>query len=297
MRQAKVKTYAKINMVLNCLYKRDDGYHEISSIMQAISLHDNINLKPAGEIILNSNSTLIPLDEKNFAFKAAQLVISKYPSIKGVEIYIDKKIPIEAGLAGGSTNAAGVILGMNKLFNLKMTTSEMIEVAEQIGSDVPFGIIGPTALSTGRGTNVSPIPEAPLLWVVLLKPDFGVSTPKVYSNMKEQMFEKTDNIKGFLGALERKDQDYILGNLVNTLEKSTFALYPKVQEIKDFFIRNTKHSLMAGSGPTVFALFPNEIEAINFKDSIPPDYGKAYLAQTIDSKEIHERVIIDEKEN
>lgn len=294
MRQVKVKTYAKINMVLYCLYKRNDGFHEINSIMQSISLHDNLKLKVAPEIILSSNSSLIPLDESNFAFKAAQVVRDKYPFVEGVEIYIDKKIPIEAGLAGGSTNAAGVILGMNDLFNLNMDNDEMIELAGKIGSDVPFGIIGPTVLSRGRGTEVTSLADSPLLWVVLVKPAFGVSTPKVYANMRAEMFDRGEDLSKYLQALERKNKDYILDNLTNTLEKSTFVLYPKVKEIKDFFVRNTKYSLMAGSGPTVFALFEEKKEAVDFKNSIPLEYGETYLAHTVNSEILKERVILDE---
>lgn len=297
MRQVKVKTYAKINMVLNCLYKRKDGFHEINSIMQSISLYDNLELKATRGIRLSSNSSLIPLDESNFAFKAAQLLMDKYPSIEGVEIHIDKQIPVEAGLAGGSTNAAGVILGMNELFDLKMDKDQMIAIAEQIGSDVPFTLLGQTSLSTGRGTDLRPVAEAPILWVVLVKPDFGVSTPQVYGNMKKDMFETGENITSYIEALEREDKEYILNNLSNTLEKSTFILYPKVKEIKDFFMKNTPHSLMAGSGPTVFALFDDKAKAVEFKNNIPLEYGETYLAHTIDSKTLSERVSSNEKKD
>lgn len=290
MKKVKVKTYAKINLVLNCLGKREDGYHELSSIMQAISLHDNINIAPAEGIEITVNHPKVPTDEKNFAYLAAKLIMEKYKIINGVKIDIDKCIPIEAGLAGGSTNAAGVILGMNKLFKLNMTLKEMYNIAEKIGSDVPFCLEGPTALATGRGEKIISAPECPSLWVVLLKPDFGVKTAKVYQNMKEYMFKDIKNTDEFIEALAKCDKDYILSNMANTLEKSTFELYPKVKEYKDYFMENASAVLMAGSGPTIFAVFKNKEEAERFKSIIPEEYGKTYLASTISNQIVQERV-------
>lgn len=295
MKQVVVKAYAKINLILDVLGKREDGYHEVEMVMQTISLHDEVILKSAPGIMITTNHPQVPTDKRNLAYQAAQLIQTRYPTIPGVEIIINKQIPIEAGLAGGSTDGAAVILGMNKLFSLDMTKDEMLTLAAQLGSDVPFCILGPTAVARGRGELLEEITPCPLLWLVLVKPEFGVKTPQVYKNLNLAEITDHPDLMKYIRALERKDKEYICNNLLNILEQSTFQLYPQVKEIKaQMYNLGAKNVLMSGSGPTVFALFSNRQEAEDFFRQVKGIYRQVYLAQTIDEEKIRERMKINE---
>jgi 4-diphosphocytidyl-2-C-methyl-D-erythritol kinase len=291
MQQIFVKAFAKINLVLDVLKKREDGYHEVEMIMQAISLHDEVIIKPGKGIKVVTNHPLVPNGEKNLAYKAAQLLVNKYSVIPGVEIYIDKKIPIAAGLAGGSSNAAAVILGLNELFTLNMDMEEMLTISGQLGSDVPFCISGPTVLAWGRGELIKEISECPLLWVVLVKPEFGVQTADVYRNLNLKEIVKHPHISEYIKALNIKDVNYVINNLNNILEQSTFKLYPEVKKLKESLqLLGANHVLMSGSGPTVFALFKSREEALNFTRQAKKYYNQVYIAHTLSKQEINERV-------
>ena len=292
MTNAGVKAYAKINLYLNVLGKRPDSYHEVEMIMQSISLYDRITLKPAERISVSTNNPLVADDQRNLAFQAALLVQRNYPFWPGVEIVIDKKIPVAAGLAGGSTDAAGVILGLNKLFSLNMSKNEMLELGAQLGSDVPFCILGNTALAKGRGELVEEVPPCPKFWVVLVKPPFGVKTSVVYKNLNLCEKKKENvGITKYIKALENKDRGYLLKNMFNLLEQSTFKLYPEVEKIKrDLNKLGAEYTLMSGSGPTVFAVFNDYQEAFSFKEKIRNFYTHVYLAYTVNKELIEERV-------
>ena len=277
--------------MLDCLYKRPDGYHEVEMIMQTINLFDKINIKPYKEINVRTDHPLVPNDQRNLAYQAALLVQKKYPEIKGVEINIEKFIPVEAGLAGGSSNAASVILGMNKLFGLSMTQGEMLEMAAKLGSDVPFFLTSPTALAQGRGEKLTQLKDCPLLWLVLVKPPFGVKTSEVYQNLNLIHRKSQTNIKKYIKALEEGDKDYLTKMLYNILETSTLKLYPEVYHLKERLKKmGAKNVLMSGSGPTVFALFSSQEEAQNFSLKIKEEALQVFLACTIDGKLYKERI-------
>ncbi len=289
-----VKAYAKINLILDVLKKRPDGYHEVVMIMQAISLHDLITIKPGSGITVWANHPLVPLDERNLAYKAAELVLDRYPQITGVEINIEKNIPIEAGLAGGSTDGAAVILGMNRLFKLKMDIEEMFELGGLLGSDVPFCISGVTALAKGRGEIIEKVPTSPRLWVVLVKPSFGVKTAQVYNNLNLNEVMEHPDIDDYLEALAKKDVSYLITNTQNVLEHSTFKLYPQVRNLKETLVAmGAEKALMSGSGPTVFALFKCQNEAQEFADKLRQETDhEVFLAYTLNEQEFEERVKI-----
>jgi len=292
MKGVLVKAYAKINLILDVLGKREDGYHEVEMIMQAISLHDLLNIKPYKGITVTSNDPLVPSDERNLAYQAARLILDKYPSIPGAEINIEKHIPVEAGLAGGSSDAAAVILGMNKLYNLNMDKAEMFKISGQLGSDIPFCITGPTAFAKGRGEVVEEFTPCPPLWVVLIKPFFGVKTAEVYRNLNISEIRSHPNLKGYLSALENQDVSYILNNTHNVLEYSTFKLYPAVQDLKNQLMdMGAKSILMSGSGPTIFTLFALKKEAQDFAQRVERQFNhRVLLAHTLSRNEINERV-------
>jgi len=287
-----VKAYAKINLILDVLGKREDGYHEVEMVMQAVSLFDLLTIKASKGIKVTSDHPQVPSDERNLAYQAAKLLIDKYPYVPGVEINIKKNIPVEAGLAGGSTDAAGVILGMNRLFNLDMEQAEMLRMGALIGSDVPFCILGPTALATGRGEIIEEAPPCPLLWVVLVKPPLGVKTAEVYRNLNISEIISHANIKRYLEALKTNDIPYLLKNTANVLEYSTFKLYPEVRELKNG-LKNmgAKSILMSGSGPTVFALSECQAEAQNLADKLERETNyHVWLTHTLSKEVIKERV-------
>jgi 4-diphosphocytidyl-2-C-methyl-D-erythritol kinase len=289
----KIKAYAKINLILDVLKKRPDGYHEVAMIMQAISLHDLITIKPGVGITITTNDPLVPQDQRNLAYKAAELIIKRYPQITGIEIIIEKNIPMAAGLAGGSADAAAVILGMNKFFKLNMNKEELHEIGANIGSDVPFCISGITALAKGRGEVIEEVPLCPKLWVVLVNPPFGVKTAQVYKNLNLSEVVLHPDLDKYIAALKNKNISYLLNNVQNVLEYSTLRLYPQVREIKELLTsQGAVNSLMSGSGPTVFSLFTSQSEAQAFANKLKEEIDhRVIVAYTLNREEFNERVI------
>ncbi|KJS23288.1 MAG: hypothetical protein VR72_01770 [Clostridiaceae bacterium BRH_c20a] len=294
MKKAVVKAYAKINLILDVLGKRPDGYHEVEMIMQAISLYDRITIKPGNGISITTNHPLIPLDERNLAYQAAEVLIKEYPDIPGVEINIEKNIPMEAGLAGGSTDAAAVLIGMNAMFSLKMDNIELLERGAQLGSDVPFCILGATALAKGRGEIIEEVAQCPKLWVVLVKPNFGVKTKEVYQNLMLSSISSHPDLAGYLDALQVGDVPYLLNKIANVLEYSTFKLYPQVKELKEALkALGAKSLLMSGSGPTIYALFASQEAADTFASDVRKGCTyQVWVAHTLNKEILNERVEI-----
>lgn len=279
------KAYAKINITLDILGKRNDGYHELEMIMQNVSLHDNITAeKTDGEILVSSNSGIIPKGEKNIAYKAAEYMIKKYGIKGGVKIYIEKNIPVGAGLAGGSTDAAAAIKAVKSLYNLKLTEEEMEECASQIGSDVPFCINGKTSLATGRGTELKAISPMPKMYIVLAKPSFGVSTAFVYKNYKAENVEKRPNTKAVIEAIEKGDTKEIAKGLCNVLESVTAKKYDDIEKIKESLKAfGAENAIMSGSGPTVFGIFEDKNTADKAAEKIIEKFKikEVYSVETI----------------
>ncbi|TFE01949.1 4-(cytidine 5'-diphospho)-2-C-methyl-D-erythritol kinase [Jeotgalibacillus sp. R-1-5s-1] len=255
-----VKAPAKINLSLDVLHKRPDGFHEVEMVMTTVDLADRIELHEVKgtRIQIVSHDRFVPSDQRNLAYKAAEKLQKKYQVNKGVEITIHKQIPVAAGLAGGSSDAAATLKGLNKLWDLGLSADELAEVGTEIGSDVAFCIYGGTALATGRGEKIEELPAPPKCWVVLAKPSIGVSTADIYQNLKLDKADHPDT-KAMVQAIHDQDYDGICQNLGNALESVTLNLYPEVRQIKEQMHRfGADAVLMSGSGPTVFGLVQYE---------------------------------------
>lgn len=255
-----MKAPAKINLSLDVLHKRDDGYHEVEMIMTTVDLADRIELSLIEEnrIIIEVADGFIPNDSRNLAYQAAKLLKDRYQISEGVLISIKKNIPVSAGLAGGSSDAAATLRGLNQLWSLNLSLDELAQLGSKIGSDVSFCVYGGTALATGRGEKIKHIEAPPPCWVILAKPPIGVSTAEIYRNLKVDQLSHP-NINSMIAAIENRDYSNICKELGNVLETVTFNLYPEVQRIKEQMIRfGADGVLMSGSGPTVFGLVKHE---------------------------------------
>lgn len=255
-----VKAPAKINLTLDVLYKRPDQYHEVEMVMTTVDLSDRIGLELRKDemIVIHSTNGFIPNDNRNLAFQAAQLLKNTYNVKTGVSITIEKEIPIAAGLAGGSSDAAATLRGLNKLWGLNLSLDTLAELGAKIGSDVSFCVYGGTALATGRGEKIQHLPSPPPCWVVLAKPKVGVSTAQVYGSLNLDQVNHP-NTKEMIRALEEKDYNLMCESLGNVLETVTFKLNPEVVMIKEQMKRfGADAVLMSGSGPTVFGLVDSE---------------------------------------
>ncbi|WAA09488.1 4-(cytidine 5'-diphospho)-2-C-methyl-D-erythritol kinase [Fervidibacillus albus] len=251
-----VKAPAKINLTLDVLHKRTDGYHELEMVMTTVDLADRLELSRLEEdrIIVHSESRFVPSGERNLAYQAASVLKKELNVKKGVEISIEKHIPVAAGLAGGSSDAAAVLRGLNRLWDLRLSLRELAEIGAKVGSDVPFCVYGGTALAKGRGEILTPLPPPPSCWVVLAKPPIGVSTAEVYENLSLEQIDHP-NTRQMVDAILNNDYDSICHNIGNVLESVTLARHPEVAEIKGDMKRfGADAVLMSGSGPTVYAL-------------------------------------------
>lgn len=251
-----VKAPAKINLSLDVLYKRPDGYHEVEMIMTTIDLADRIelNLLSEDKIMITSQNRFVPDDHRNLAYQAALLLKERYQVKKGVQIDIEKVIPVAAGLAGGSSDAAATLRGLNKLWDLGLSIEELAELGAEIGSDVSFCVYGGTALASGRGEKINLLPSPPSCWVVLAKPLIGVSTADIYRRLELGQITHP-NTKAMISSIENQDFAGICQHVGNVLEDVTLKLHPEVAQIKEQMNRfGADAVLMSGSGPTVFAL-------------------------------------------
>lgn len=252
-----VNSHAKINLCLDVTAKRDDGYHEVEMIMAQCGLCDSITIEKARNgITLHTNLGFLPTDARNIAYQAAQAFFS-YCSIKGgADIHISKRIPVSAGLAGGSGNGAAVLQGLNSLYETQLTNQQLCEIALPLGADVPYCILGGTMLARGIGELLTPLPPLPRTAVVIVKPPFSVSTPAVYKEIDRTEIVTRPDIDLLTKALADKDTKRLAENMVNVMEGVTAAMHPVIGRIKQELIRGgALGALMSGSGPSVFALF------------------------------------------
>ncbi|MCY8054126.1 4-(cytidine 5'-diphospho)-2-C-methyl-D-erythritol kinase [Bacillus inaquosorum] len=254
------KAPAKINLSLDVTRKRPDGYHEVEMIMTTIDLADRIELTELAEdeVRVSSHNRFVPDDQRNLAYQAAKLIKDRYNVKKGVSIMITKVIPVAAGLAGGSSDAAATLRGLNRLWNLNLSAEKLAELGAEIGSDVSFCVYGGTALATGRGEKIKHISTPPHCWVILAKPTIGVSTAEVYRQLKLDDVEHPD-VQGMIEAIEEKSFQKMCSRLGNVLESVTLDMHPEVAMIKNQMKRfGADAVLMSGSGPTVFGLVQYE---------------------------------------
>ncbi len=280
--QVVVKAPAKINLTLRVVAKRIDGYHELETVMQQINLCDLVYIATIGEeIIVSSNSDDIPHNESNLAYKAAHLLCERFAIKLGLQIYIDKKIPVGAGLAGGSANAAAVLQGINKLCDLQLSNEELLELGLQLGSDVPFCLLGGTALARGRGEILTPMPTGPRLEMVLVKPPFQLSTAEVFRDLRvEEIHDSSDNT-AFFEAWLRCDIIELIAQMKNDLETVSMSKCPDILIIKNRLNDlGAMHSLMSGSGPSVVGFFSSHEAAAQAWQAIKGIYSESFLVST-----------------
>ncbi len=274
---------AKINLTLDVKGKRTDGYHELETIMQQIDLQDRITIEkgPLGYIGIDSNSSLIPHNQENLAHRAAALFIDKYAIGAGVKIFIEKNIPIGAGLAGGSSNAAAVLWGLNLLFDCGLAKTELLDLAAQVGSDVPFCLLGGCALARGRGEILQPLVSRVPLCLLLVKPDFQVSTAEVYRQFDLTSVERSPDTAGFLESWQHCDIIGIAEHMVNVLESVTIKKFPEIALIKVKMKKlGALNALMSGSGPSVFGIFDEKKRAFEAMETMKTSYREVFMVST-----------------
>ena len=252
----KIEGNAKINLTLDILGKRPDGYHEVAMVMQSIGLHDTIEMeKSAAGIALTINVPWLRADEKNLAWRAAALMQQEYGLSGGVNMRLTKRIPVAAGLAGGSADAAAVLRGMNRLYELGLSDAKLCELGARLGSDIPFCLLGGTMLSTGRGEVLTRLSNLPETWVVLAKPRISVSTAWAYQNYDEQGAEQHPDNARIQQEIARGDRKAVAKLLCNVLESVTIKRYAVISRYKELMLeQGAMASMMSGSGPTVFGL-------------------------------------------
>lgn len=255
-----LKALAKINLGLDVLGRRENGYHDVRMVMQTIYLYDNITIKKTQEpgIQLESNLFYLPLDEKNIAYKAAKLLMDEFQIPGGVHITLDKHIPVAAGMAGGSSNAAAVLVGMNRMFSLGLSEKELMERGVKLGADVPYCVMRGTVLAEGIGEVLTPLAPVPKCYVLIAKPGVSVSTQMVYEKLDAQEITEHPDIDGILAGLENQDLHKVVASMGNVLELVTIEEYPVIEEIKNVMKeQGALNAMMSGSGPTVFGIFEN----------------------------------------
>ncbi len=270
MNEYQIKAYAKINLGLDVVRRLENGYHEVKMIMQTVNLYDELTLKrTTAGIRLTSDSGELPLDENNLIYKAARLMQEHYGIAEGVSVKLKKNIPIAAGMAGGSTDAAATMLAMKELFGLETSKAELMKLGVKIGADVPYCILGGTALAEGIGEKLTPLPKAPECHLLVAKPDINVSTKYVYEHLDAAGVTKHPDIDGMVNAIEKGSLQGIIERLGNVLETVTISAYPVISVIKDRMKElGAQGSLMSGSGPTVFGIFTEQEKAIRAYEEI-----------------------------
>lgn len=284
MNSIDLKSRAKVNLSIDVLGKREDGYHLVEMIMQTIDLYDKLKITEIEEnsILIKSNSLDIPLNEDNIMYKAVNLLKNQFNIEKGIEISIEKNIPVAAGMAGGSSNAAAVLVGLNKLWNLGLSENELKDIGLKLGADVPFCITGGSTLAEGIGeklTNIKGLPED--LNILVCKPNIFVSTKEVYQSLNMDKVKRRPQNKELIDALQKEDVKFISENMVNVLEEVTSLKYSEIGQIENIMIKNKAlGSMMSGSGPTVFGLFDNKDCAIKAKEDLQAKYNQVYLVKS-----------------
>lgn len=258
-----IKAMAKVNLGLDVVGRRANGYHDVKMVMQTVNLYDTLTLTKIEEgIRITSNTGELPLNEDNLIYKAARQLMEYTGKKMGVSIHLKKRIPIAAGMAGGSTDAAATLLGLNELYNLNLTKETLAQVGVKIGADVPYCIYGGTCLSEGIGEVLTKLPDAPDCYLVIAKPPISVSTKYVYENLHIENVVKHPDIDGMVRAIREADPEGVISRMENVLENVTIKRYPQIAAIKESLLANgARGALMSGSGPTVFGIFETENEA------------------------------------
>ena len=260
----RLQAFAKINLGLDVLGKRADGYHEVRMIMQTIRMYDQLDMRKSVEpgIHLTTNKKYIPVDENNLVWRAAKLMMDTCGIMEGVSIHLHKVIPVAAGMAGGSSDAAATLVGMNRLFHCGLSKEKLMELGVQIGADVPYCVLRGTALAEGIGEKLTVLPPMPDCWILIGKPGISVSTKYVYTTLDLNTDTVHPDIDGMKKALEDGNLYGITERMGNVLQDVTIPAYPEVERIKEQMkALGAVNAMMSGSGPTVFGIFDNEEKA------------------------------------
>ena len=260
----RLQAFAKINLGVDVFGKREDGYHEVCMIMQTIRMYDQLDMRKSVEpgIHLTTNKKYIPVDENNLVWRAAKLMMDTCGIMEGVSIHLHKVIPVAAGMAGGSSDAAATLVGMNRLFHCGLSKEKLMELGVQIGADVPYCVLRGTALAEGIGEKLTVLPPMPDCWILIGKPGISVSTKYVYTTLDLNTDTVHPDIDGMKKALEDGNLYGITERMGNVLQDVTIPAYPEVERIKEQMkTLGAVNAMMSGSGPTVFGIFDNEEKA------------------------------------
>lgn len=264
MNQTTQKAYAKINLGLDVLRRREDGYHEVKMIMQTVDICDDLVFQRTARpgIRIETDNGELPTDQNNLIYKAADLLMRERGIAEGVRIMLTKRIPIAAGMAGGSSDAAATMRGLNRLFDMGYSTEDLQKLGVKLGADIPYCIVGGTMLSEGIGEILSPLPSPPDCYLVVAKPDINVSTRFVYENLHADSLTVHPDIDGMMEAIRAGSLQGMTDRLGNVLETVTIREYPVIEEIKETLRREgARNALMSGSGPTVFGIYADQDKA------------------------------------
>lgn len=264
MDRIELKALGKINLGLDVLGRRPNGYHDVRMVMQTVYLYDKIKIEKIKEpqIRLKTNLYYLPVNENNLAYKAAKLLLDEFHIKEGVSIRLEKHIPVAAGMAGGSSNAAAVLFGINRMFDLGLTEKELMERGVTLGADVPYCVMRGTVLAEGIGEILTPVSPMPKCFVLLAKPPISVSTKLVYDKLDAHEIKDHPDIDGILAGLKAQDLNSVAASMGNVLEKVTIEEYPVIEEIKNAMKEaGALNAMMSGSGPTVFGIFEHKNDA------------------------------------
>ncbi|MBC7362266.1 MAG: 4-(cytidine 5'-diphospho)-2-C-methyl-D-erythritol kinase [Candidatus Aminicenantes bacterium] len=294
MEEVILNSLAKINLGLEVLGLREDGYHEIITLFQTVDLRDRLvfRLRADGQIFVSGDRTDLPWDESNLIYRAALLLKNESGSPKGVEIEVNKNIPPGRGLAGGSSNAALTILVLNRLWQLNLSVERLLFLAASLGADIPYFFYGGLCLGRGKGEKLDPLPDLPQCWVLLVIPDFPVSTAMVYRELdrQEEFLTSRDKASKIIQFSEAKDIS-LIRHLENDLELVTFKIYPQLAEIKQEMANSgAELSMMSGSGSAVYGLFTDRSQAQQAVDRFQTRY-QVFLVETV-GRELYRRKLI-----
>lgn len=280
VREMQLRAFAKINLGLDVVRKREDGYHEVRMIMQTIQMYDLLKIEKCEKpgIQLTTNLPYVPCDGRNLVHKAAKLLMDEFDITAGLSIDLKKFIPVSAGMAGGSSDAAAAMVGVNRLFNLKLSMEELMQRSVQIGADVPYCILRGTALAEGIGEILTPLPPVPFCYILVGKPGVNVSTKTAYENLHLDSIHRHPAIDDMIWAIENQDLYGMAGLMENVFEPGIISQYPVIQRIEDFMMeRGAINAVMSGSGPTVFGVFDSREKVEKAADEL----RESHLAKTV----------------
>lgn len=276
MERIQLKALGKINLGLDVLGKRENGYHDVRMIMQTVYLYDEVTLEKRQKpgITVSTNLIYLPTDKTNIAYRAAKILLDEFGERRGVAIHLKKHIPVAAGMAGGSADAAAVLFGMNRMFGWKLSEKELMERGVTLGADVPYCIMRGTALAEGIGEKLTRLPAMPKCHLLIAKPPISVSTKLVYEKLDALAIVDHPDIDGIIEGLKDRDLIRVAGSMGNVLQNVTETEYPVITQIKEKMIKGGAiNAMMSGSGPTVFGLFTNPQAAQNAYERLR--YGDA----------------------